>query len=221
MLVIFDWDGTLADSTDHIVAALQATICELASELELADRSDRQCKDQIGLGLREATLSLYPELNYDHVTVFCEHYSRNYLSLAQQQFQLCLYDGALSVMHQLRDMGCQLAVATGKSRKGLDRVLSELKLAEQFIATRAADETASKPDPQMLEELLEETGYVVQDAVMIGDSSYDMAMARAIDMPSVGVSYGVHDADILARYRPIGIVDHINEIPERIESLMN
>ena len=216
MLVIFDWDGTLANSTDHIVAAMLATI----RDMQLLPRTPDHCRAQIGLGLRETARSLYPDMNDTEVDGFREHYSRNYLALGQGEYQLSLYDGALQTLSELRQSGCELAVATGKSRAGLNRVLKELQLADWFVATRASDETASKPDPLMLYELLEETGYMAEQAVMIGDSSYDLAMAKAIDMPRIGVSYGVHDEATLADYEPVAIVDDVIALPDCIQRLV-
>ena len=215
MLVIFDWDGTLANSVDHIVAAMFATI----SEMRLEPRSKETCRAQIGLGLFETARSLYPELSERDVAHFRQAYSKHYLALGQEQYELCLYDGALSTLEYLQEQGHLLAVATGKSRAGLNRVLKETGLGELFRATRAADETASKPDPLMLKQLLQETGYSAERAVMIGDTSYDLAMAREIDMPRIGVSYGVHDNATLNSFDPIGIADSAHQLPTLVQTL--
>lgn len=215
MLIIFDWDGTLADSTDHIVAAMQAAIAEMGLEF----RSDEICRAQIGLGLGETARSLFPQLSEECVNTFRQTYSKRYLALGKDQFKLCLYEGALQTLTQLRDSGHQLAIATGKSRAGLNRVLNELELKDWFVATRASDETASKPDPLMLKELLQETGFTASQAVMIGDSSYDLEMAQAIDMLRVGVSYGVHSVETLSSYKPAAIAHSVKELPAHILSL--
>lgn len=215
MLVIFDWDGTLADSTDHIVAAMQAAIAEMGLEF----RSDEICRAQIGLGLGETARSLFPQLPEERVNTFRQTYSKRYLALGKDQFKLCLYEGALQALTRLRDSGHQLAIATGKSRAGLNRVLNELELADRFVATRASDETASKPDPLMLNELLRETGFTASQAVMIGDSSYDLAMAQSIGMPRIGVSYGVHSVEKLSSYKPAAIANSVIELPGHIQSL--
>jgi phosphoglycolate phosphatase len=125
-----------------------------------------------------------------------------------------LFDGVMPLLTQLSEQGALLAVATGKSRLGLNRVLAQTGLGDYFVATRCADETASKPHPLMLHELLAHTGIALDDAVMIGDTSYDMEMAQQIAMPRIGVSYGVHSVDVLQSYQPLAIVDSIYQLQE-------
>jgi len=212
MLLIFDWDGTLADSQSHIVAALQQTNLQMS----LDTVSDQDCANCIGLGLAETALRLHPGLQSAEVERFRQQYSDNYLALGRAQFQLSLFDGVRMTLAELQSAGHKLAVATGKSRQGLDRVLLESELQAHFSWTRAADETASKPDPTMLREILADSDFDVDDAIMIGDSSYDLEMASALSMRSVGVSYGVHNEAQLSRYNPIAIIDAITELPALI-----
>lgn len=208
MLVIFDWDGTLADSQAHIVAAMQQTI----SELDFPAHSDAQCAAMIGLGLREVARLLCEAASEPDIDEFCARYSQHFLALEQSQYALSLFAGAQEVLETLRSNRHSLAIATGKSRRGLNRVLKALDLEPLFIATKAADETASKPNPLMLEAIMAETGYSAQQAVMVGDTSYDMAMAQAIGMPRVAATYGVHDADVLAQYEPALMIDTLTDI---------
>lgn len=208
MLYIFDWDGTLADSRGHIVAALQATI----SQMGLASRTDNACASIIGLGLREAVAVLYPKLHDDEVELFCHGYSQNFIQLERESFPLALFDNAANTLDVLLSRGHSLAIATGKSRRGLDRVLDKLQISDKFVVSRAADETASKPNPKMLHEILQVTGARVEQAVMIGDSSYDMAMAQQLAMPRIAATYGVHDRQQLEAYHPIFFIDAIDHL---------
>lgn len=189
MLLIFDWDGTIADSREHIVAAMQAAI----STLQLPAQTDNRCAQMIGLGLQETALKLFPHfynngfdeqegINQSGLEQFSQHYSSHFTDLKKQYGPTQFFPGAIETLEKLKAQGHLLAVATGKSRRGLDRTLAADNLVDLFIATRAADETASKPNPMMLEALLNETNMSAEQAVMIGDTSYDMQMAVNIDM---------------------------------------
>ncbi len=215
MLLIFDWDGTLADSESHIVAALQACIAEQGLEF----RSHRACAQCIGLGLEQTARRLFPDLTDSALPAFRQAYSQSYLSLAESEYRLNLFDGATDALDALKAQGHLLAVATGKSRAGLDRVLDESGLKDRFVCTRAADETASKPDPLMLREILEECASPVEQACMIGDSSYDLEMAQRIGMKSIAVSYGVHDAEQLVEFNPVATVDNLTEMVALVAKL--
>ncbi|MCX2981383.1 HAD family hydrolase [Halieaceae bacterium IMCC14734] len=206
MLVIFDWDGTLSDSTGRIVEAMQGAAGKLGIDEPPADA----VRDIIGLGLPEALQILFPTLpGADHIALR-DAYSDHYRYLDRQP--CALFPGAMPMLEQLRGRGWQLAVATGKSRRGLDRVLGALGLGDFFDATRCADETASKPDPLMLRQILVELDCVAEQAVMIGDSEYDLAMARSGGMTSVGVSFGVHSSERLRQHGPAHIVDSLPEL---------
>ena len=203
MLYIFDWDGTLIDSIDKIVRCMQLAARD--AELEVLQAS--AISNIIGLGLRDALEQLYPGLEEPKVTALREAYANHFM---QEDVTPCsFYPGAVEALDALMARGHQLAVATGKSRRGLDRVLSRTDMLRRFHSTRCADETASKPNPLMLEELLDEFNCNPSDALMIGDTEYDMAMAKAINMPRIAVSYGVHSVERLLPYEPEACVDNL------------
>ncbi|WP_204381937.1 HAD family hydrolase [Aeromonas veronii] len=206
-LAIFDWDGTLMDSVGRIVACVQGA----ARYCELAVPAPAQIRQIIGLSLDVAMSRLFP-LSSDSGTAFDERqiaalidrYRHHYLHDATPS---PLFAGAGELLHDWRSRGLQLAVATGKSRRGLDRVLDETGLRPLFVTSRGADEARSKPDPLMLEQILDELGLSPRQAVMIGDSVHDMAMAEAIAMPRIGVTWGVDSRDALSRHGPVAVVD--------------
>ncbi len=196
MLFIFDWDGTLVDSTGRIIDAMQAAI----QELSLPSRSAAEVREIIGLGLPEAIEQLFGELSSVERQLLQASYAQHYVAADQQPCEF--FPGAMRVLEQLKERGHLLAVATGKSRKGLQRVLDQLALHDFFDASRCADETRSKPHPQMLHELLDELSMPATGAVMIGDTEYDMAMARSAAMPRIAVDFGAHAAERLMQYAP-------------------
>mgnify|MGYP000586721259 CR=1 FL=1 len=191
-LLIFDWDGTLMDSAAQIVAAMRQAI----GELDLPPRSDREMSRLIGLGLEDAFSRLYPELGpADLAAIFARY--RTHFRGRQQTVYGQAFDGVENELQRLAAAGYDLAIATGKSRKGLDQSLHANRWNDHFVASRCADETAPKPHPRMLEELLLERALEAPQALMIGDTSYDMEMARRAGVPAVGVAWGVHEADEL------------------------
>lgn len=209
-LIIFDWDGTLSDSVARITQCIQLA----ADEHKLPCPSFDQAKEIIGLGLREAVRYLFPSADASMVERFSASYSTYY---RQQDSSPCaFFPGVLSSLQQLRDSGHLLAVATGKSRAGLNRVLQATELTDFFHGSRCADETRSKPHPLMLEELLRETGVMPQNAVMVGDTEFDMQMALNANMPRIAVSYGAHDSARLRQYDPIACLDDFSSIIEYI-----
>lgn len=203
MLLIFDWDGTLADSESHIVQALQ----QASTQMGLPDRAHDDCARLIGLGLADAARRLHPQLEQVAIAEFCAAYSQRFRELESEGYALRLFDGAEALLQRLLRQGHQLAVATGKSRRGLDRALANAGIEDYFRATRTADESASKPDPRMLRELLSETKTAVENAAMIGDTSFDMQMAQALDMPRVAATYGVHAKAELMAFSPHWLID--------------
>ena len=207
MLFIFDWDGTVCDSAAKIVDSMQKS----AEDAGVQVLSSDEIKNIIGLGLPEAVQTLYPDQSEQKQEEIRSGYSRHYLNKDQGN-PTPLFEGALETLHMLADKGFHLAVATGKSRKGLDRILKEHGLENFFHSTRCADETASKPHPLMLEELLRELDVPVEQAVMVGDTEFDMAMAEAIGMPRIAVSYGAHHIDRLRKYQPALCVDEFATI---------
>ncbi len=199
-LVIFDWDGTLMDSVGQIVDSLLFA----AAQHQIALSADA-AKNIIGLGLPEAMavlFPLHPQLHTELQAMYATHY-------VQHSQQTPLFEGVESLLAQLQQQGTVLAVATGKNRSGLDRVLAYSGIASYFSVTRCASETHSKPHPEMLQQILHATGVSADQAVMIGDTSYDLEMAQQLQMPRIGVSYGVHSADILHKYQPLAVVDDV------------
>ncbi|HHQ4592840.1 TPA: HAD-IA family hydrolase [Aeromonas veronii] len=219
-LAIFDWDGTLMDSVGRIVACVQGA----ARDCELAVPAPAQIRQIIGLSLDVAMSRLFPlnsgcgcgcgcgcgsAFDERQIAVLIDRYRHHYLHDATPS---PLFSGAGELLHDWRSRGLQLAVATGKSRSGLDRVLDETGLRPLFVTSRGADEARSKPDPLMLEQILNELGLSTRQAVMIGDSVHDMAMAEAIAMPRIGVTWGVDSRDALSRHGPVAVVDSMTAL---------
>ena len=205
-LLIFDWDGTLADSIGRIVEAMNVA-AERAGE---AQSSDDAVKGIIGLALDEAIHTLYPHLGPAEVASFRQHYADVYVALDQQPSPL--FDGVVESLDAFRAEGYRLAVATGKARRGLDRVLKANGWEDYFDITRAADETASKPHPLMLEQILAHCGVRAEQALMVGDSSFDLLMARNAGMDSVAVSYGAQSIESLQQFEPRLSIDRFCEL---------
>ncbi|MCI0510380.1 phosphoglycolate phosphatase [Chromohalobacter marismortui] len=201
-LVIFDWDGTLMDSVARIVACMQAA----AHDVGWTPLSDAAVRDIIGLGLPEAIAQLCPGMSMEQRERLREHYSAHFV--AAEREPMPFFDGVATGMQRLRgESGLRLAVATGKSRRGLERVFTRTGSGEWFHASRTADETLSKPHPRMLEELLTEMRLAPEEALMVGDTEYDMEMARALGMDRIAVTYGVHARERLARSEPLLLAD--------------
>ena len=207
-LLIFDWDGTLSDSAAQIVTSMQAAI----EALNLPRRTDQQIRELIGLGMDDVLNRLFPELDPGEVMALLGQYRKAYLGA--QPPEAPLFVGALEAMQYLHRQGYRLAVATGKSRAGLRRSLEcHQDIRRLLVASRTADETASKPDPLMLRELLEQEDVPAERALMIGDTEYDAAMARAIGMPALGVACGVHEHERLRRAGVEAVVDGVAQVP--------
>ena len=207
-LVIFDWDGTLMDSIGRIVSSMQAAArhCQLDIPTVLA------VKDIIGLSLPKALELLFPHSVAGDRIKMIEQYKYQYVEGDNPPTPL--FDNARSLLKALKDNNKLLAVATGKGRQGLQRVLSESDTEHFFHASRCADESRSKPDPQMLLSLLAELDVTPEQAVMIGDSHHDMKMAQAAGIDSIGITLGVHDREVLNRYQPKAIVDSLTELQQ-------
>lgn len=207
MLFIFDWDGTLSDSTGRITQAMQMA----AEDLDWNRPEAIEVHNIIGLGLPEAIAKLYPAITPLSHEQLRERYIYHFLTLDKQQ-PSAFFPGVLETLECLREQGHQLTVATGKSRRGLDRILDALGMTGFFHGTRCADETASKPHPLMLTQLLTEFSVPACEAVMIGDTEYDMEMARVIDVPRIAVTYGAHHVERLHPYQPELCVDNFKEL---------
>lgn len=205
-LIIFDWDGTLMDSEAKIVSCLLAS----ARDLELEIPSVAQAKNVIGLGLHEACVQLMPGSDHGLHLKMADRYRYHFLSANETPSQM--FAGVETMLKSLDDAGHFLAIATGKGRQGLDAVLQETELKHYFHATRTADETISKPHPQMLHELLDFFGLEANEAIMIGDTEYDLQMASNARMDSLAVSYGVHEVERLLQHQPKSCVHSIEEM---------
>ncbi|CAM0556917.1 HAD-IA family hydrolase [Vreelandella titanicae] len=210
-LIIFDWDGTLMDSVPRIVSCMQAA----ALEAEWGALSAAEVEDIIGLGLPEAIAKLCPGILPAQAERLRERYAHHFVQA--DTTPMAFFSGVEAHIARLRGHEQQrLAVATGKSRRGLDRIFTETGSGAWFHASRTADETRSKPHPQMLSELLAELAVPVERAVMVGDTEYDMEMARAMGMDRVGVSYGVHAPERLAMSEPKWIAHSVDELFDRL-----
>lgn len=206
-LVVFDWDGTLMDSTHNIVAAIQGACRDMNLPVPSADDASWV----IGLSLESALRTAVPALTDDLVPAFLARYRVHYLL---RDPELKLFDGAGELLASLAGMGVLLAVATGKSRVGLDRALAATGLGPVFDATRCADETFSKPHPAMLLELMETLSVEPDRVIMIGDTSHDMKMAANAGVEGVAVTYGAHSASELRECVPAALVSSVAELRE-------
>jgi len=204
-LIVFDWDGTLMDSAGAIVACIQAAARDLGLEPPPEDRA----RHVIGLGLGEALRHALPELEEARHHELADRYRYHYLA---QDHELILFAGAENLVRALAEAGHLLAIATGKSRKGLDRALGHSGLGELFHGTRCADECHSKPHPQMLEELMAEFGVAPEATLMIGDTTHDLLMAKNAGAHGVGVAYGAHPPEVLAAAAPLHLAESIEDL---------
>lgn len=207
-LIVFDWDGTLMDSEARIVACLRAAI----DETGLPHLPDEALRNIIGLGLREALMTLYPEGTDQEHDALVLHYRNHFLDFNDTPSPL--FEGADDLIRDLHAQGHFLAVATGKGRNGLDKVLEETALGQYFHYTRCADETHSKPHPQMLLDIMDWLGMDASDALMIGDTEFDLQMAQNAGVKSLGVSYGVHDKARLLACEPLACLDSVAEVSD-------
>lgn len=199
------------DSEARIVDCLRGAI----TDLELEHRDDDALKNIIGLGLREAIDTLYPGSDQQLHTDLVDRYRYHFLTANPTPSEL--FDGARELLEELSRRDYFLAVATGKGRVGLDKVLDETGLGDHFHATRCADETFSKPNPQMLFELMELLGVEPEDTLMVGDTEYDVLMAKNAGTDAVAVSYGVHALERLLNHEPEGVIHRIDELIEWLE----
>lgn len=207
-LIVFDWDGTLMDSAAHIVSCLQTAI----SELSLEAKTDEEVKNIIGLGLREALFALYPQATDKELNALVDRYREHFFD---QQAEPCeLFTGAKELIQELDAKDYYLAVATGKGRNGLDKVLKETGMEKFFPITRCADEAHSKPHPKMLLDIIDYYGVDANEAIMVGDTEYDLQMANNAAAHSVAVTYGVHDKQRLLDCKPLTCLDNMNDLQQ-------
>nr|WP_276570132.1 HAD-IA family hydrolase [Thiocystis violacea] len=207
-MIVFDWDGTLMDSEARIVACLQAAFADLG----LAEPTREVARDIIGLGLEEAMERLLPSGDAALRAELVVGYRRHFL--VSDPTPSVLFPGALEMLDWMTGQGYRLAVATGKSRQGLDKSLAETGLGRVFHATRCADETLSKPNPRMLFELMDELGAHPDETLMVGDTEYDLQMASNAGVRSLAVSYGVHSPGRLLTHEPLACLDSLRAIQD-------
>ena len=210
-LIAFDWDGTLCDSTAIIVRSIQAAVCDVGGAMP----SDEAASYVIGMGLMQALAHAAPDVPRERYTELGNRYRYHYL---QHQNDLSLFAGVMPLLGALRDRGHLLTVATGKSRRGLNEALHTAQLRGMFDGSRTADETAGKPHPLMLHELMAEFDVAPERVLMIGDTTHDLQMAQAAGCASVGVGYGAHPTDEFARYAPLFVADSVADLHAWLES---
>lgn len=205
-LIIFDWDGTLMDSIAKIVRCFTAAL----DDVGLPRPDENTIRHVIGLGLSEAVATLLPQVDEGRRAQVVERYRQHFLHI--DQTHMPLFPGVREGLESLLGQGYRLAIATGKARRGLDRVLHDTGTAHFFCCTRCADEALSKPHPRMLKDILEQTRVAPEQALMVGDTTYDMLMARRAGLGSLAVTYGVHGRELLVEHSPLACLDSFNEV---------
>ncbi|HLS43386.1 MAG TPA: HAD-IA family hydrolase [Paenalcaligenes sp.] len=211
--VIFDWDGTVMDSTHAIATAIRMA----STDLGLSVPSMSLASWVIGLSLESALYRAVPDLDAEQMPLFLERYRHHFF---QRDPEIKLFDGVLDFMNELKAEQIVLSVATGKSRVGLDRVLSNVRLTDYFDATRCADETQGKPHPLMLYEIMDELSLSPERVLMIGDTTHDIVMASSAGMDSLAVTYGAHDPKTLRSADPTYMVDSVSTMRETVLRLI-
>lgn len=207
-LLVFDWDGTLMDSEIQIVSCITKASIDLAVQPPTSD----VIKKIIGLGLHEALSTLYPGSDNDFHLKMAERFRHHFYN--DDAIEARLFEGAGDLIKQLHKQGYLLAVATGKGRFGLDMALSSVDCGHCFHASRCADETQSKPHPQMLVEIMQELSVTPERTLMIGDTEFDLIMSKNAGIASLAVSYGVHDKEQLLQHDPLACVSSIMELKQ-------
>jgi phosphoglycolate phosphatase len=205
-LIMFDWDGTLMDSAQKIANCLHAS----AAEVGLPSVSDQKAKSIIGLGLDDAMNALWPNTPAHTVNELVAAYKHHFVNVDTTSQEL--FSGVVDGLDRLNEAGAFVAVATGKSRVGLQRVLDEYDFHGHFVVTKCADETRSKPHPQMIHEILDFTSIDPKNSIMIGDTTFDMQMAGSANVHGLGVSYGVHSENDIRQAGAIDVVNSFNNV---------
>ena len=204
-LIAFDWDGTLFDSTAIIVRCIQRAVVDVGGR----QPSDQAAAYVIGLGLMQALAHAAPDVPPEKYPELGARYKHHYLA---HQNDISLFAGVLPLLADLKARNHWLAVATGKSRRGLDEALQAVELRGMFDSSRTADETAGKPHPLMLQELMQEFGVEPHRVLMVGDTTHDLQMALNAGVPSVGVSYGAHEPEAFAALGPLHVAHSVAEL---------
>ncbi len=210
-LIAFDWDGTLFDSTRLITRSIQQAVRDVGGRVP----SDAQASYVIGMGLMQALAHAAPDVPPEQYPRLGERYRHHYLAC---QHDISLFDGVLPLLAELKSRHHWLAVATGKSRRGLDETLRQVELQGLFDGSRTADETAGKPSPQMLFELMREFGVEPERTLMIGDTTHDLQMALNAGCASLGVSYGAHDPAAFEALQPLHVAHSVRELQHWLAS---
>jgi phosphoglycolate phosphatase len=204
-LIVFDWDGTVMDSTAVIANSIQSA----CRDLNLTVPSDEAARYVIGMGLAEALRHAVPEAHESMYEPLAARYRHHFLS---QDAAMPLFAEARETIHELHEQGYWLAVATGKNRNGLNRVLESSEMARYFHATRTADQTFSKPHPAMLLEIMDELGLTADRVLMVGDTTHDLQMAINAGVDAVGVTHGAHPEEQLRALNPLALLDDFSEL---------
>jgi phosphoglycolate phosphatase len=204
-LIAFDWDGTLFDSTAIITRCIQLAVVDVGGRMPSA----KDAAYVIGLGLMQALAHAAPDVPTEKYPELGTRYKHHYLA---HQRDISLFDGVLPMLADLKARNHVLAVATGKSRRGLDDALQASELQGLFDGSRTADETAGKPHPLMLQELMQEFGVTPERVLMVGDTTHDLQMALNAGCPSVGVSYGAHEPDTFTQLHPRFVAHSVGEL---------
>ena len=204
-LIAFDWDGTLFDSTQIIVRCIQAAVKDVGGTVP----TDQAASYVIGMALMQALAHAAPDVPPEKYPELANRYRFHYV---QHQDDLSLFEGVLPMLADLRDAGHLITVATGKSRRGLDDVLHSKDLKGVFDGSRTADQTAGKPHPLMLQELMAEFDVLPERVLMIGDTTHDLQMAKNAGCASVGVSYGAHEPDAFHVLQPLAVAHSVREL---------
>jgi phosphoglycolate phosphatase len=206
-LIVWDWDGTLADSTGMITNA----IVKAAEQVGLPAITPQAASNIIGLGLRESIEALYGDIPPEKAQALATQYTANYYA---GESEIPLFSGAADTIIELSKRGFKLAVATGKGRRGLNMALEHCGLGKYFHGTRTVDECFSKPHPQMLDELMDNLVALPERTLMIGDTSYDLQMAQNAGVSSVGVTYGAQSSDLWEHLNPIEKFENFDTLSE-------
>jgi phosphoglycolate phosphatase len=210
-LIAFDWDGTLFDSTAIIARCIQAAVLDVGGQKP----SDEAASYVIGMGLMQALAHAAPDVPKERYPLLGDRYRHHYFAI---QHEISLFEGVLPMLAALKARGHLLTVATGKSRRGLDEALATSTLAGTFDASRTADQTAGKPDPLMLRELMAEFDVPPERTLMIGDTTHDLQMALNAGCASVGVSYGAHEPEAFVALKPLAVVHDVAQLHDWLHS---
>jgi phosphoglycolate phosphatase len=204
-LIAFDWDGTLSDSTALIASCIQQAVADVGGTVP----STAAASHVIGLGLMQALAHAAPDVPAERHAALADRYRHHYFA---QQHTLTLFPGVIDMLQELRAQGYLLAVATGKSRRGLDEALKNVALQGMFDTTRTADQTRGKPHPQMLHEIFAELAVEPQRTLMVGDTTHDLELARNAACPSAAVTYGAHPPHAFAALGPLCIAESVPQL---------